>query len=303
MALPNFFVLGAPKAGTTALYDGLRQHPSVAVSEPKEPHFFDVNYARGLEWYEDRYLPEGGALIGEATPHYLFCPYVPERIESHVPDARLIAILRDPVERAYSDWWMYWSRATEPLAFGEAIASNLARLEEGPSFLGAQAEAMWTRYYRQTASGAPGEIEHRPYVEMGHYAEQIRRYREVFGPDRFLVLFFDDFVSDSEDVVRRAWRFLGLDDDVPLEERETRENAAMGGVARHVYAAARSLGVERALHVLPRPVREGVKSLTAGLTPRPSLPTETERRLREHYAPRITELEALLGRDLSAWKG
>ncbi len=109
---PGFLILGSPKCGTTALARLLDAHPDVAMSTPKEPHFFDAHYERGFEHYAT--WPAHG-IAGEATPSYLLVPYVAERIKADLPDAKLIAILRHPVERAFSSWWMFHARGMEPL--------------------------------------------------------------------------------------------------------------------------------------------------------------------------------------------
>lgn len=197
-------VIGAPKAGTTALHHYLDQHPDLVMADPKEPHFFDANYDADFQGYLDAFFPNRtkASRLGEATPHSLFVPYVPDRVHKHAPDVQLVAVLRDPVERAYSDWWMYWTRATEPLPFPEAIDANLHRLMERPSFLGEGAEKRWRRYYRQTQSGSPGEIVHRPYVEIGHYAEQIDRWLAKFDREQLSIFLSRDLREDPEAVVR-----------------------------------------------------------------------------------------------------
>ena len=126
MSLPTFFVVGSPKCGTTALAQMLAAHPDVFLSEPKEPHFFDAHHDNGLQPYMEQHFAgwSGAGVAGEATPSYLAVPYVPARIRSAIPGARLIAILRNPVQRAYSSWWMFHARGMEPLSFEAAIRDN-----------------------------------------------------------------------------------------------------------------------------------------------------------------------------------
>jgi hypothetical protein len=296
----DLLVLGAPKAGTTALYGYLDQHPDLAMATPKEPHFFDANYDGDVETYLDTHFTGGSTALGEATPHYLFAPHVPERLHRHAPEVPLVAVLRDPVERAYSDWWMYWTRDTEPLAFEEAIEANLARLEEGPSFLGDDAEERWTTYYRETQSGSPRRIQHRPYVEIGHYADQLDRYLEHFSPDQISLFTSRQLREDPAEVVQSIWHKLGLDMDVELGSPH-RRNEAMGGLARPIYRAARAVGLESALHALPRGIRTKLKKVTARLDERPAMDSQIRQRLARHYEPHNQRLAKGTDLDLSHW--
>lgn len=295
-------VLGTAKGGTTALYHYLDQHPDVVMADPKEPHFFDAYFDGDFRSYIDGFPTEEyeDQVLGEATPHSLFVPYVAGRLHAYAPDAKLVAILRDPVERAYSDWWMYWTRSTEPLSFPEAIDANLTRLRNGPSFFGKEAEELWRQYHTNGQTGTGGEIEYRPYVEIGHYAEQIERYLKHFDRDQFSVFLSSDFREDPERVVRSIWRDLALDVNVEIGEPE-RRNEAMGGVARQIYTLARTIGAEELLHVLPRKMRTYIKQLTARLDERPPMPTDVRARLSKHYEPHNRRLEKLIDRDLSHW--
>lgn len=297
----DLLVLGAPKAGTTVLHHYLDQHPELAMAEPKEPHFFDVDLDGDFDDYLASHFPDDVTLRrGEATPHSLFVPYVADRVLEHAPEAHLVAVLRDPIDRAYSDWWMYWTRATEPLPFEETIEANLRRLEDGPSFLGDDAQELWPRYYRQTQSGSPGEIELRPYVELGHYADQIERYLRLFDRDQFSIFLSSELREDPEAVAGSIWAEIGLDDHVELGEPEQR-NEAMGGLTRRLYALARRFGLERLLHAPPRWMRTKIKQLSSRLDERPPMDAKVRRRLAEHYEPHNQRLAKLVDRDLSHW--
>lgn len=302
MPAPDFFLAGAPKAGTTALYTYLGRHPEVGLSEPKEPHFFDVHFDKGVDWYTSSCFPAGGAAVGEATPHYLFLPYAMERIARLFGDARIIVLLRDPVERAFSDWWMYWTRATEPLPFREAVRENLERIERGPSFVGPRSEELWQIYFRETMSGYEGRITRRPYVELGYYASQLQRVREYFPEENLLVLFSEDLASRPREVIRRVWRFLGLEETADLAEELPRVNRAPGGIVRVIYRLARDTVLEPLIRRLPRSVRTGVKRLTANLSPRPQIPVDVRDELTDHYRTEIQALENLLDRKLDSWR-
>ena len=129
--LPDFLILGAQKAGTTALYSYLRKHPSIIGPSWKEVSYFDRHYARGPAWYRGNFpnkLRTRGALVGEASPSYLFHPLGPRRVRELVPEARLVALLRDPVDRALSHYNHERALGREPLSFEDALAAEDDRL-------------------------------------------------------------------------------------------------------------------------------------------------------------------------------
>src|SRR6187200_1451927 len=127
--LPDFLVIGAQKAGTTALYAYLRWHPGITGPSWKEVSFFDRHWWRGEAWYRGQFpLRAGGRLVGEASPSYLFHPLAPERARSLVPDAKLIALVRNPVDRAYSQYQHAVALGREPLSFEDALAAEDERL-------------------------------------------------------------------------------------------------------------------------------------------------------------------------------
>src|SRR3972149_6925354 len=142
---PNFLVLGAAKAGTTSLCHYLAQHPDVFIPEVKEPIFFDAEYERGLDYYWKKYFSRwsGQPAVGEGRVFNLYLPFVPPRIRESIPGAKLIAVLRNPVERAYSHWWHRFSYRDEILPFHEAIRENLSRIARGILFEGGNGARLW----------------------------------------------------------------------------------------------------------------------------------------------------------------
>ena len=199
--LPYFIIVGTQKGGTSLLYRLLVRHPLVEPAATKELHFFDNNFSEGLSWYK-RYFPQSKRIedrktvSGEATPSYLFDPLVPERMAKTVPDARLIALLRNPVERAYSQYQMQLRRGYEARSFGEAIQQEMA--------------------------GKRGRAE---YLARGRYAEQLERFEHFAHRDRLLVMKTEDFFSRRWDIFGRALEFLGLPPlepfDVPPSNKST----------------------------------------------------------------------------------
>ena len=196
--LPDFLILGAQKAGTTALYAYLRWHPSVTGPSWKEVSFFDRHWRRGVPWYRGHFpLRRAGRLVGEASPGYLFHPLAPERVRETVPGAKLIVLLRDPVDRALSHYHHEVALGREPLSFEEAL----------------DAEAERTRGEEERLVREPGYFSHawwdHAYVARGRYAEQLERWLAVFPRQQLLVLASEQLATDPSATYRRVLDFLG----------------------------------------------------------------------------------------------
>jgi hypothetical protein len=205
--LPDFLILGAQKAGTTALYAYLRSHPAITGPPWKEVSFFDRHYRRGEAWYRGNfpnklYLRGLRArrgtepIVGEASPSYLFHPAAPERVASLVPGAHLIALVRNPVDRAYSHYQHEVALGREPMPFEEALeredermAGELERMRDARYF----SHAWWNF----------------TYLARGRYAEQLERWLEHFPRERLLVVPSDDLLARPAETYRRVLDFLG----------------------------------------------------------------------------------------------
>jgi len=285
---PNFFIVGAAKAGTTSLYHGLRQHPDIFMSYPKEPHHFtQVNPPHELRWHfeghiePERYLrlfegSHGFKAIGEASTSYLCHPFVPLRIREQVPEARIIISLRDPIERAYSHYLMHVREGIQTLGFYDALLEDMQRTEEA-----------WA-------------ISHF-YVEKGRYAGQVRRYLEVFGRDRVKVVLFDALKSDPAATVREVVRFLDLD-----SAAVARIDAAQ---VRNPYRASRGRWAEflvgnkvsRMLGetIVPRRLGSFIyEHFLLRRADKPAMEPRARELLLEIYEPEIDELEKILGKKM-----
>lgn len=201
--LPDFIVIGAQKAGTTALMYYLRQHPLVTKGETKnELHFFDRWYARGERWYRaafprTRSLPPGGA-VGEGTPEYLLHPHASKRIAALLPNVKLIAVLRDPAKRALSHYQMELRNGRETLSFEEALAQEDARIGPEWNLLLSDERHSFKRYQRHA------------YKARGRYAEQLQRFFEHFPRERILILNSSDLSKDTERTVNGVCDFLEI---------------------------------------------------------------------------------------------
>lgn len=196
--LPDFLILGAQKAGTTALYSYLRRHPEIGGPVWKEVSYFDRHYPRGTAWYRGQFpLRNDGRIAGEASPGYLFHPLAPERVRETVPDAKLIVLLRDPVDRALSHYHHEVGLGREPLSFEEAIDAEPGR----------------TRGEEERLVREPGYFSHAwwdyTYLARGRYAEQLERWLALFPGEQLLVLGSEDLAAEPARTYSRVLDFLG----------------------------------------------------------------------------------------------
>ena len=225
---PDFIIIGAQRAGTTSLTKWLYSHPQVEPARTREVHFFDLNYDRGLRWYRSNFpIRREGQVTGESTPYMLFHPLAPERAARDLPDTtRFIVLLRDPVERAISQYWLNRRRHHETESFSRA-------LELEPERLAGQEEIV--------RSGRRSDSHQRfSYVARGQYAEQIERWFGHVGRDRVEVVQSEEMFESAADGVL-TW--LGLP---PSERPFPRGNDAI----RHEEADAADIARLRA-HFAP----------------------------------------------------
>ena len=208
--LPDYLIIGAQRAGTTSLHRYLVQHPGVRTTlRTKGVHFFDTGYGRGMSWYASRFPTRLTAWwvarrhgvelrTGEASPYYLFHPHVPGRVAEHLPQVKLIALLRDPVGRAYSHYQHEVARGFETLSFEEAIEAEPARLAgETERML---AEPLYNSFAHQ----------HHSYLARGRYHEQLERWRARFDDRQLLVLSSERFFADPGRCFEQVLDFLEL---------------------------------------------------------------------------------------------
>jgi hypothetical protein len=232
--LPDYLVIGAQRAGTTSLHRYLIQHPAVRTTlRTKGVHFFDTGYGRGMSWYASRFPTKLTAWYvarrhgvelrtGEASPYYLFHPLVPDRVAEHLPQVKLIALLRDPVQRAYSHYQHEVARGFERLPFEEAIDAEPARLAGETERLAA--EPLYNSF----------EHQHHSYLARGCYAEQLDRWRARFDDQQLLVLSSERFFREPEAIFARVLDFLELPAFTPgaYEKHNAREYRQMGDRVR-----------------------------------------------------------------------
>lgn len=296
MTLPNFLIIGAAKSGTTALYHYLKQHPQVYMSPQKETNFFAFEgqrvHFRGpgdeetsdsiittLDSYEDQFRAASNeSAIGEASPWYLYSADAATNIYRRIPDAKLIAVLRNPADRAFSSYLHVVRHGRENLGFEEGLLAEEERIAQGW-------EPIWH------------------YQRVGFYAEQVKSYLDLFGREQTRFYLYDDFLKDPYGVLTEIYEFLGVDPDfvadtsVKPNVTGVPKNRLLGRLVfqpNPLKATARMF--------VPKQLRyELSQKLGQRLLVRPSQGLAVRAKLLRRFKPDILHLQELIGRDLSAW--
>jgi hypothetical protein len=269
--LPDYLLIGAQKSGTTSLAHYLGAHPDVFCVE-REVHYFDRHLADGVDWYARHFAraPEG-ALLGEGTPEYMYEEAVPPRMAELVPGARLLVILRHPVDRAYSQFWHNRTRGHEHLEFEAAVAAEEERLR---------------------AASTQRERSRFAYLDRGRYLHQLERVCRSFSREQLHVLLLDDLRRDRGGALRRTFEFLGVAPlDVPVA----------AAVEKNRFIEYRSQRLRPIIRKLPGPVQRVAGRANVRYAEYPRLDPELRARLAEGFVDDNAALATWLGRDLAEW--
>jgi hypothetical protein len=285
----QFLVIGAAKSGTTWLQAVLKEHPQVFLPERKELHYFNekfmeapelpnYNAQKPLDWYLEHFEnAKQGQVIGEICPAYLWDEKAPQRIHEFNPDLKLLVILREPIERLFSEYLYFYQRGTlekKPLA--EALKSR-------PDFL-----------------------------ERSLYFKQISRFTALFPAKNFQIYFYDDIQADNQDLLRQVERYIGVDDFIP-KNIDVRTNIT--GVPANrwfnvlLYKARMFLRRQNLTFILDflrwigiAYALEQLRSKAKPYDQKPAIEEQTRKELAEFFREDLEKLEKMTGRDLSAWK-
>jgi hypothetical protein len=292
---PDFFIVGAFKAGTTALYEYLRAHPQLFLSVPKEPMYFGQDLTpRYRRMTHDEYLAlfkdaRDDQHAGEASPWYLYSSSAAREIHDFEPAARAIIMLRNPVDVMYSQHSQLVFNQREDLTdFAQALAAEDDRL--AGHRLPADAIRPEALYYRRSVQ----------------FAEQIQRYLDVMGRERVHYVVFDDLVADPRAVYRATLGFLGVDPtvEVDLTVYNPNKRPRSGAVQKLIFAPKgpmkRVFGRLRSVPVMHR-LRDALVSANSATAQRQKMDAQLRAQLTQEFAPQVAELGRLIGRDLSAW--
>jgi hypothetical protein len=287
--LPNFLIIGAPRSGTTTLYESLKHHPQIFLSPVKEPMFFLMEgdtkeYVgplipkgiRDIEAYRSlfRDVREEKA-VGEASPCYLFSPKAPPKIKKYIPHVKIIALLRNP----YSHYLLNRMGQIEPLSdFREAVAAEKERIRKG-----------WFIYWC--------------YQGMGYYGRQIERYFSNFNPNQFCFFLLEDLIHSPDHLFREMFQFLGIDENIRIPKPEkynssgNPKNQFVQDIVLKpsiIKSALKKVLSERMQYRLLTKFRN--KSLT-----KPPLSWEIRGQMIDLFREDILKTQDLIHRDLSAW--
>jgi hypothetical protein len=275
MRLPTFLILGAMRSGTSSLAAYLSALDEVFVPPEKELYYFSDEkiHARGLDWYASKFAASTDEVaIGEATPHYLLAAYAPARIAGVLPDVKLIAMLRDPSERAWSHYWLNRMWKTERRDFMAALHDEWNGLPDQPG-----------------------------YLRAGLYYEQLQRYSEHFPRERLHAVLFEDFTKDLPDTFAGVCEFLGLEEVRPPANLGTPVNYLTRVRSRRLWRALRELRhLDGRAQRIVRAIDDWNFDMYLPIA-RPPIPPQWRERLVEFYRPHTEPLADFLGRDLTRW--
>src|SRR6266702_1221189 len=297
---PNFFIVGAPRSGTTSIWTYLSRHPNVYMSYQKEPMYFGSDLTKTpneffvleTNTYLDMFKRGADkAIRGEASVMYLFSKKAAQEIHAFNPNARLLIMLRNPVEMIYSfHGQLRWGGYENIADFDEALA----------------AEADRRRGLRIPKSALVPEVLY--YSEVAEFAPQVERYLRVFPRDQIKIILFDDFARSPAEVYFSLLDFLGVEGIAPRSYAIRNPHKEPRSIALAALLQRPPKLITKLLDLIPQPHRYATMGLIQGLlntrrVDRPPLRPKTRRRLMEQFAPDIRKLELLIDRDLSKWLG
>lgn len=261
--LPDFLGIGVQRAGTTFVHEALSDHPEICTPDEKEVHFFDWHFDRGLDWYKEQFEAcTEDQVVGEVTPDYIASEEALDRIHQTVPEAKLFVILRDPVERAYSAYWLFKAKRYPDRSFEQAI-------EDDPEL-----------------------------VERGMYADQLRAVFDCFDADQVKIDFLAGMKDDDLAFVQDLYAFLDVEETFEPKTAGESHNALVFPRIQNVLRRAHLLWIKDIVKAvgLDRPIRRWHRDSSGSSYP--PMEPGTEVRLRERFRPHDERLQALLGRPL-----
>lgn len=295
MRKPDFFIVGAPKCGTTAMNDYLNQHPDIFMG-PKEIHFFgsDLHFTKPrikrIDEYVSKFSKAGqDQLIGEASIWYLYSKTSAAEIKEFNPQARIIIMLRNPVDMLYS-------------LHSQMLYTCNEDIEDFRSALNAEEARKMGLRIPDTARIPQGLF----YREVAKYSEQVQRYLDLFDRRNVYVIIFDDFKKNTSQVYRDCLRFLGVNDEFrPTSFKVVNPNKKVRSKALNKFLLFPSQVVCLGKHMVPKPLRQKLwarfRRLNIEYVSRPPMDPKLRKCLQVEFTPEGERLSDLLGRDLTHW--
>lgn len=289
MKQPNFLCVGAAKSGTTTLAEILRQNPNIYLPEYKEVHFFDNNehYKNGLKWYYKEFekASKKHKLIGEMTPSYLYMDYVPQRIAESLPDIKIIIILRNPVDRAYSQFKMNLRREFENQTFLNALDDESIRINKD---------------YKNKILYS--------YIDRGYYSKQITNYLKYFNKDQIFICLFEDFMKNQVETLKNIESFLDVESfQYDLSIHKNKESKSRVKWFRKYIQNNNKLRNILKKIVPSYRLRRKMSSSLNLLNQTDFKYKKLDQKIKEnlyntYYKDEIEELEKVIGKNLNKWK-
>ncbi|MEL6441752.1 MAG: sulfotransferase [Cyanobacteria bacterium J06621_8] len=290
--MPDFLIIGAAKSGTTSLYRYLEEHPQVYMSRVKEPQFFafedqQINfqgpgdmerinncYIPDLESYQTLFHEAQGKIAGEASTWYLYSSKAAKNINKYLPNVKIIAVLRNPVDRAYSSFLHLAGEGSESFNFTQGLKAEQKRIEKNYALL-------WH------------------YTQAGFYSEQIKRYFQVFTQNQIKIYLYDDLVANPINVIQDVYQFIGVDSKfIP----NTHKKYNVSGIPKS-KTLDRLLFTSNPIKSLFKPLvsKKIRKKIQQKSKQKPSIPLDIRQELTALYKNDILTLEKLIQKDLSSW--
>ena len=291
--MPNFLIVGAAKAGTTSLYDYLRQHPDIFMPEWKELSFFigdpcgPLHKVRKPAYYRRVFTgSKGYKAVGEASTSYLWVRAAPSLIKSELGSVKILIILRDPVAMSYSLYNHQSRKEGETIVDFEAALAAEEKRRHDPVFK-KKCYGWHANYY---------------YFQRGLYCEQVQRYIDTFGGDQVKIFLFDELAGNAVRVAQEAYRFLNVDDAFVPDVRVL--NPAGGIISIPRFWQDAGLFLKTFQYVFSKNIIKKIPHLLRNIGRKPPAPLkpDTARSLRRKFYDDICRLEQLIEKDLSAWK-
>jgi hypothetical protein len=289
--IPNFFIIGSAKSGTTAINDYLDQHPNICMARKKESHYFafkdmNVSYAGNGDMGasdivsdEDEYMnlfnnSRKEDFLGESSVFYIFYSYAAKRIYEVSPNAKIVAILRNPVDRAYSNYWYLKGIGREKCASFERALNKESERKEG------NWEPIWF------------------YKKLGLYCKQLKPYYDIFAKDQIKVIIYDDFKENPNKILRELHTFVGA----PQHDVTSSVHPKKSGRVTNSFIAylLNNAYIKNILKTIVPTVIWSV--MQKKFITKPRMLGTTRNNLINYFTNDIEELEVLIERDLSAWK-
>lgn len=298
---PNFFIIGGHRSGTTSMYHYLKQHPDIFMSEKKEPSYFSdfrvplYNLKSYLALFDK---VDKEKIVGEASVSYILSEDSAIKIKEFAPNAKILIMLRNPIERVYSNYKLYYSSFMEDIDNFEGVLKAEKERKNGKMYpKNMKGDVLFT---------GDAYIKNLFYMERAMCAKQINKYLELFGRKNVLIIFQEDLHINQENVYKEVLDFLGVDNTfIPDFTRQNENRIIPLKIYRNIIVKSQFIsGWKKNIlgSIFPLHVRNNLRKLSVKKNKREEMKPETRKYLVEVFSDEITELEKITGRDLSHWR-